>query len=96
MFAPHSDRSRKRPVCLPCLLKIYIGNLGRETTAEELHQLFAAYGSVRSVTISYDNTGPSRESRGFAFVVMPFAAEAQAALAALDGYEVDGRPLILG
>jgi RNA recognition motif-containing protein len=77
-------------------LKIYIGNLGRETTAAELRRLFVAYGTVTSVTISYDDTGPSRESRGFAFVEMPVTAEAQAALSALDGQDMNGRPLILG
>lgn len=77
-------------------MKIYIGNLGRETTATTLHRLFAAYGTVSAVTISYDDTGPVRESRGFAFVEMPVKAEAQAALSALDGHEVDGHPLILG
>ena len=77
-------------------MKIYIGNLGRETTAAELRQLFEAYGAVSSVTISYDDTGASRESRGFAFVEMPCSIEARAALRGLDGHEMGGRPLILG
>lgn len=77
-------------------MKIYIGNLGRETTGAELRQVFEAYGTVRSVAISYDETGQSRESRGFGFVEMPNDSEAQAALRGLCGCAVNGRLLILG
>lgn len=77
-------------------MKIYIGNLGRETTVAELRCLFEAYGTVTSVTISYDGTGLSRESRGFAFIEMPSDTEAQEALKALDGGQMNGRLLILG
>jgi RNA recognition motif-containing protein len=76
-------------------MKIYVGNLGKEVTVAELRQVFEAYGTVSSVAISYDETGQSRKSRGFAFVEMPRDREAQAALDALCGYEMNGHLVIV-
>lgn len=77
-------------------MKIYVGNLGRETTGADLRQVFEAYGTVSSVTICYEETGQFRESRGFGFVKMPNDREAQAALIGLSGYAMNGRLLVLG
>lgn len=76
-------------------MQIYIGNLGRETTVADLRQVFEVYGTVNSVAISYDETGKSRKSRGFAFVEMPYDIEAQAALDGLCGHEMNGRLIIV-
>jgi len=68
-----------------------IGNLDFTATEEQLRTLFAAYGAVETVTIVKDrDTG---ESRGFAFVEMPQAAEAQAAISSLDGVLLNERAL---
>lgn len=65
------------------MTNIFIDNLTFNATEEQLRILFAAYGAVETVTIVKDrNTG---ESRGFAFVEMTQAAEAQAAISSLDG-----------
>ena len=77
-------------------MKIYVGNLGSETTRAKLRQVFEAYGTVSSVAISYDETGHIRESRGFGFVEMPNDSEAQAALEGLSGSAIDGRLLVIG
>jgi len=77
-------------------MKIYVGNLGRETTGAELRRVFEVYGTVTSVAISYDETGHARESSGFAFIEMPNASEALAALDGLRGHEMNGRPVIVG
>lgn len=72
-------------------MNIYVGNLARETTEEQLRQAFEAFGQVSSVAIIKDKY--SGESRGFGFVEMPSAAEAQAAIAGLNGKELGGRAL---
>ena len=71
--------------------KIYVGNLSYNTTESELESLFGAHGSVQSAQIISDKmTG---RSKGFGFVEMASDEEAQAAIAALNGQEVDGRTL---
>jgi RNA recognition motif-containing protein len=71
--------------------RLYVGNLSFGTTDETLHQLFAAHGTVASAQVIMDrDTG---RSKGFGFVEMSSDQEAQAAIAALNGQEVDGRDL---
>lgn len=72
-------------------MKIYVGNLPRATTDAELNQAFAAFGQVSSATVIKDKF--SGESRGFGFVEMPTQAEAQAAIAGLNGKDFGGRTL---
>jgi RNA recognition motif-containing protein len=70
-------------------MNMYCGNLNWQTTEAGLQSAFEAYGQVSSVTIIKDKyTG---QSRGFGFVEMPNDAEAQAAIEALNGNELDGR-----
>ena len=71
--------------------KIYIGNLPWSATDAELTDMFAKFGSVASATVVTDReTG---RSRGFAFVEMPEAEEADKAIQALDGTDLGGRAL---
>lgn len=71
--------------------KLYVGNLGYSTTDADLQQLFGAYGTVQSAQVINDrDTG---RSKGFGFVEMNSSAEAEAAIAALNGKEHDGRAL---
>ena len=71
--------------------KIYIGNLSFNTTNQDLVDMFGEYGTVQSVNIIEDReTG---RSRGFAFVEMSSNEEAQKAISALNGKEIDGRSL---
>lgn len=70
---------------------LYVGNLPHSTTETELRNLFAAHGAVEKVSIVTDReTG---RARGFAFVEMTDAGEAEKAIAALDGSELGGRTL---
>ena len=72
-------------------MNIYVTNLPYTTTEDELHTLFYAYGTVDSVWITRDRyTG---QSRGFGFVEMPDATQAQAAIDALNGTSLGGRTL---
>jgi len=72
-------------------VKIYVGNLSYETTEESLRDMFAEHGSVEEVAVVTDrDTG---RPRGFAFVTMPDAAQAQAAITAINGTELGGRTL---
>jgi cold-inducible RNA-binding protein len=72
--------------------KLYVGNLSYDTTEETLRNVFEEDArTVRSVSIITDReTG---RPRGFAFVEMASPAEADAAISAIDGREVDGRRL---
>jgi len=71
--------------------KLYVGNLGFAVSGRDLEQLFASHGTVTSATVISDRiTG---QSKGFGFVEMSSNAEAQAAIAALDGKEFGGRAL---
>ena len=69
---------------------IYVGNLPFSTGEKELETLFAEYGTVESARVILDKF--SGRSRGFGFVEMPDEA-ADAAIAKLNGYELDGRLL---
>jgi len=70
---------------------LYVGNLPHSTTEAELRTAFEAHGAVEKVSIVTDReTG---RARGFAFVEMTNAAEADKAVAALNGTEMGGRTL---
>jgi RNA recognition motif-containing protein len=71
--------------------KLYVGNLSYQVDSSELEQLFGAHGQVVSAQIINDrDTG---RSKGFGFVEMSSDQEAQAAIAALNGQEHNGRAL---
>ena len=71
--------------------KLFVGNLSFRTTSEDLRAAFAQIGMVESASVIEDReTG---RSRGFAFVEMASADEAQAAINEFHGKEVDGRSL---
>lgn len=71
--------------------KLYVGNLAYGMTDSDLQNLFEAHGQVQSAQIIMDrDTG---RSKGFGFVEMSSDSEAQSAIEALNGQEVNGRPL---
>jgi RNA recognition motif-containing protein len=71
--------------------KLYVGNLPFASTAQDLEALFGQVGTVSVVEIIFDKfTG---RSRGFAFVTMGSAEEAQKAVEKFHGHEVEGRAL---
>jgi cold-inducible RNA-binding protein len=71
--------------------RLYVGNLSYSTTESSLRDLFATHGEVVSAQLITDRmTG---QARGFGFVEMANAAEAQKAISALHGTELDGRAL---
>lgn len=72
-------------------MKLYVGNLSFDTTAQDLEKIFGEVGVVESTNIIEDReTG---RSRGFAFVEMQSKAEGQQAITTLDGKEIGGRTL---
>ena len=72
-------------------MNIFVGNLSRETTEEDLKQAFEEFGQVKSVTIIKDMF--SRESKGFGFVEIQAKAEAQAAINGMNGKMLKGKAL---
>src|SRR5215467_11749436 len=71
--------------------KLYVGNLAYGVTSSDLETMFAAHGTVQSAQVIMDrDTG---RSKGFGFVEMSSDQEAQAAIAALNGKQTDGRSL---
>jgi len=72
-------------------MNIYVGNLPYNTTEEDLKTAFAPFGQVATVKIVVDRY--TARSKGFGFVDMPSDDEAKAAIAGLNGKDMDGRPL---
>ena len=72
-------------------MDIYVGNLAYTTTDDSLRAAFAAYGEVTSARVVLDRI--SHRSKGFGFVEMPNTSEANAAIEALNGAELDGRAI---
>jgi len=72
-------------------MNIFVGNLSREVTNEDLQQAFQAFGEVTTANVIRDKF--SGDSRGFGFVEMPAKAAAQAAIAEMNGKELKGRAI---
>jgi RNA recognition motif-containing protein len=72
-------------------MNIYVGNISRTATEQDLKDAFTAFGEVSSASIIKDKF--SGESRGFGFVEMPNKEEADKAIAGLHGTDRKGRPL---
>ncbi len=73
--------------------KLYVGGLPYSVTEGRLEEIFAEYGSVQSARVISDKfTG---QSRGFGFVEMASSEEAQKAIDALNGSQLDGRTLVV-
>lgn len=72
-------------------MKLYVGNLSFDTSESQLREMFAAHGQVTSASLVMDReTG---RPRGFGFVEFADASQAQAAMTALNGKNVNGRDL---
>lgn len=71
--------------------KIYVGNLNYDTEEYQLSDLFGQYGTVMSAKIIFDRD--TNRSKGFGFVEMEEEDAAEAAISALNNYELDGRNL---
>ena len=73
--------------------KLYVGNLSFRVTNEDLHDYFAAAGTVESANVVFDReTG---RSRGFGFVEMASEDDANNAIAQFNGQEYDGRNMVV-
>ena len=71
--------------------KLFVGNLSFNTTENDLHDAFAAHGTVVEANLMVDRV--SGRPRGFGFVTMGSPEEAQKAIEAMNGASVDGRNL---
>jgi RNA recognition motif-containing protein len=72
-------------------MNIYVGNLSREVSEEDLRQAFEGFGQVSTINIIKDKF--SGEPRGFGFIEMPNKAEGDAAITGMNGKELKGRVL---
>ncbi|KAF8093763.1 hypothetical protein N665_0379s0047 [Sinapis alba] len=91
MFADDDAPPQERSSSFSADLKLFVGNLSFNVDSAQLAQLFESAGNVEMVEVIYDKeTG---RSRGFGFVTMSSAAEAEAAAQQFNGYEFEGRPL---
>lgn len=70
-------------------MKLYVGNLSAETTQNDLERLFRQHGQVGEVSLMMDKT--TGKSRGFGFVTMTDKADAEAAMTAVSGQDLNGR-----
>jgi cold-inducible RNA-binding protein len=71
--------------------KLYVGNLSYDMTDTDLQNLFVPHGTVQSAQVIMDRD--AGRSKGFGFVEMDSGEQAQAAIAALNGQEINGRAL---
>jgi cold-inducible RNA-binding protein len=71
--------------------KLFVGNLSFNTTENDLQDAFAAFGTVTETNLMMDRM--TNRPRGFGFVTMSSADEAQKAIEGLNGKEIDGRAL---
>ena len=71
--------------------KLFVGNLSFNTTENDLQDAFAAFGTVTETNLMMDRA--TNRPRGFGFVTMSTAEEAQKAIAGMNGKDVDGRAL---
>jgi len=71
--------------------KLFVGNLSFDTTENDLQDAFAAHGTVTETNLMMDRM--SGRPRGFGFVTMSTPEEAQKAIEALNGAQLDGRAL---
>ena len=70
-------------------MKLFVGNFSFSTTEADLQALFAPYGNIESVAVVTDRqTG---RSRGFGFITMASEEQAQAAISAMNGADLDGK-----
>jgi RNA recognition motif-containing protein len=74
-------------------MNIYVGNLAKDVTDEELQNVFSEYGYIKSVKIIRDLF--SGESKGFGFVEMPGVAEAQKAIDTLNTKDLKGKKIVV-
>ena len=74
-------------------MNIYVGNLSKDVTDDDLQGLFSEYGQIKSVKVIRDMF--SGESKGFGFVEMPGQSEAQKAMEELNTKEVKGKKLVV-
>jgi RNA recognition motif-containing protein len=72
-------------------MNIYVGNISRTATEQDLKEAFEAFGAVQTASIIKDKF--SGESRGFGFVEMPNKEEADKAISGLNGKDLKGRSL---
>jgi RNA recognition motif-containing protein len=72
-------------------MKMYVGNLARDITEDDLRHAFEAFGAVESVNVIKDKF--TSEPKGFGFVEMPNKVEAEAAMAGLNGKEMKGQTI---
>lgn len=74
-------------------MNIYVGNLPKNTNEETVRALFEQHGEVSEVKLLKDQY--SGELRGFGFITMPSKADAEKAIQAVNGSEMEGRTLIV-
>lgn len=72
-------------------MKLYVGNLSKQVTDAQLNELATPYGALVSVAVATERN--SGESKGFGFVEFSSDEEARAAIAGLDGRDVNGQAL---
>ncbi|CAM0911649.1 unnamed protein product [Alopecurus aequalis] len=89
--AQRGSRMERPPRQFASAFRAYVGNLPWQAEESSLMELFKEHGEVLNATVVYDReTG---RSRGFGFVTMASKEELESAISALDGEELDGRPL---
>lgn len=73
--------------------RLYVGNLPYSLRSDDLKQLFSSFGNVADAVVMME-PGSRDRSKGFGFVTMDSAEDAEKAAAAMNGKEIEGRTLV--
>jgi len=92
-FVPRAEREKDLGEKAKQFKNVYVKNFGEELDDDKMMELFGKYGTVTSKKIAVDEEG---KSKGFGFVAFAESAEAEAAVAALNGMDLNGKQLYVG
>ena len=74
-------------------MRLYVGNLAKDVTEQDLSELFAGAGTVSGISLVIDRA--TGRTRGFGFVEMGSDADGERALQRFNGHTLNGRPLVV-
>lgn len=92
-FIPRSEREKNVGEKTQVFTNVFIKNFGSELDDEKLKEIFSAFGEITSHKVMKDDMG---KSKGFGFVAFSSPEEAEKAVEALHGKEINGKPLFVG
>lgn len=96
-FVPRMEREKQMGERAKKFTNVFVKNFGEEIESDEkLKEMFQEYGEIVSAKVAKDESGEKTKSRGFGFVAFKTAEEAEKAVEAMNGKEINGRQIYVG